>query len=190
MKKGAGTSPFFHQGLGRGHSLALRPVLELGDLRIRVACFLVLNKGEIFMKLKNFVALVMVSWAALFLTGCATPPPPKEKVVLHVSGPDPRIWNQALNNIKNLQDNLGGADKVDVELVVYGFGIDMLKADAKTADRVSATTKTGAKIVACESTMKGRNLAKAEMNPDIGYVPAGVIELMQKQKEGWSYVKP
>jgi len=28
------------------------------------------------------------------------------------------------------------------------------------------------------------------MNADIGYVPAGVIELMAKQQAGWSYIRP
>ena len=30
----------------------------------------------------------------------------------------------------------------------------------------------------------------ADMLPDIGYVPAGVVELMKKQKEGWAYIRP
>ena len=136
-----------------------------------------------------FLLTVLLGTSTLF-TGCATPPPAKEKVVFQVSGDDPRIWNQSLNNIKNVQDAFGGADKVDVELVVYGFGIGMLKAEATIANRVSATSKTGVKIVACEATMRGHKLTKADMNPDIGYVPGGVIELMKLQKEGWAYIKP
>jgi hypothetical protein len=128
--------------------------------------------------------------ASILSSSWANPPPSKERVVLQVSGDDPRIWNQALNNIKNVQDAFGGADKVDVELVVYGFGIDMLKAEATIANRVSTTAKTGVKIVACEATMKGRKLSKDDMNQDVGYVPGGVLELMKLQKEGWAYIKP
>lgn len=136
-----------------------------------------------------FLLSALVACGALF-TGCATSPPPKDKVVFQVSGDDTRIWNQTLNNIKNVQDAYGGADKVDVELVVYGYGIDMLKAEATIANRVSATAKTGVNVVACETTMKARKLTKADMNADIGYVPGGVIELMKRQKEGWAYIKP
>jgi intracellular sulfur oxidation DsrE/DsrF family protein len=28
------------------------------------------------------------------------------------------------------------------------------------------------------------------MNPAISYVPAGVIEIMNRQNEGWAYVRP
>ena len=38
--------------------------------------------------------------------------------------------------------------------------------------------------------MKNMKLAYADMLPNIGYVPAGVIELAQKQRQGFSYIKP
>jgi hypothetical protein len=34
------------------------------------------------------------------------------------------------------------------------------------------------KVVACENTMKAQQLAPADMLPTIGYVPAGVVELL------------
>jgi uncharacterized protein len=38
--------------------------------------------------------------------------------------------------------------------------------------------------------MSAFKLDKAEMRSTIGYVPAGITELMLKQQEGWSYVRP
>jgi hypothetical protein len=38
--------------------------------------------------------------------------------------------------------------------------------------------------------MKGFKLSKDEMLPTVGYVPAGVTELMKKQEEGWAYLRP
>ncbi|MDH5205855.1 MAG: DsrE family protein [Hylemonella sp.] len=131
-------------------------------------------------------ALVAVS--ALF-TGCASTPD-KERVVIQVSDNDPGKWNLALNNAKNVQNVSGGPDKVDVEIVVYGPGIDMLKADSTTANRVNAAIKDGVQVVACENTMRKMKLTKADMNPSISYVPGGVIEIMQRQKQGWAYIRP
>lgn len=113
----------------------------------------------------------------------------KEKVIFQVSDPDPKKWNLALNNVKNVQDALG-KDKVDVELVVYGPGIGMLKLESPTGNRVNASVKDGVKIVACENTMHAMKLTKADMLGSIGYVPGGVIELMKKQKEGYAYIRP
>lgn len=113
----------------------------------------------------------------------------KNKVVFQVSDADPQKWNLALNNAKNVADELGD-DAVDIEIVVYGPGIGMLKADSPVAKRIADTLKKGTKVVACENTMKGQKLVYADMLPAIGYVPAGVVELMKKQREGYAYIRP
>lgn len=113
----------------------------------------------------------------------------KEKVVFQVSDADPKKWNLALNNMKNVQDALG-KDKVDVELVVYGPGIGMLKLESVAGNRVDQAVADGVKVVACENTMHAMKLTKADMLASTGYVPGGVIELMEKQRQGWSYIKP
>lgn len=112
-----------------------------------------------------------------------------EKVVFQVSDADPKKWNLVLNNAKNVQDGLG-AGNVDVEIVVYGPGIGMLKFDSTVASRVDEAKDDGVKIVACENTMQNLNLTKNDMLSSIGYVPGGVIELMKKQKEGYAYIRP
>ena len=113
----------------------------------------------------------------------------KEKVVFQVSDGDPQKWNLALNNIKNVQDALG-KDKVDVELVVYGPGIGMLKMESPVGNRVNDAAANGSKIVACETTMHAQKLSKDDMLKSIGYVPGGVIELMKREKQGWAYIRP
>lgn len=113
----------------------------------------------------------------------------KEKLVVQVSDNDPKKWNLALNNMKNVQDALG-KDKVDIELVVYGPGIDMLKLESSAGNRVGDALANGIKVVACENTMDAQKLTKADMLNGISYVPAGVIELMQKQQQGYAYIRP
>lgn len=113
----------------------------------------------------------------------------KEKVVFQVSDSDAKIWNQALNNVKNVQDALG-RDKADIEIVVYGFGIGMLKIESAVGNRVGDAVAAGVRVVACETTMKAQKLTKDDMLPAISYVPGGVIELMKRQHEGYAYIKP
>jgi len=113
----------------------------------------------------------------------------KNRVVFQVSDSDPQKWNLALNNARNVQEDLG-KDAVDLEIVAYGPGIGMLKADSAVGKRISDALGNGVKVVACENTMKGQKLTKADMLPAIGYVPAGVVELMQRQREGYAYIRP
>ena len=113
----------------------------------------------------------------------------RNRVVIQVSDADPARWNLALNNAKNLQSDLGAAN-VDIEIVAYGPGINMLKADSVVATRIADAVNAGVKVVACENTMRNSKLTKAEMSTAVGYVPAGVVEIMQKQSEGWAYLRP
>jgi intracellular sulfur oxidation DsrE/DsrF family protein len=113
----------------------------------------------------------------------------KTRVVVQVSDADPVRWNMALNNIRNLQEDLG-AGNVTVELVAYGPGIGMLKLDAPSNSRISEAIKAGVQVSACENTMRGQKLARADMHPDIGYVAAGVVEIIQRQQQGWAYLRP
>lgn len=113
----------------------------------------------------------------------------KNRVVLQVSDNDPAKWNLALNNALNVQKDFG-MDDVDLEIVVYGPGIHMLKAGSPVAQRVASALTNGVKVVACQNTMEGMHLEKHDMLPAIGYVPAGVVELMKKQQQGWAYIRP
>ena len=114
-------------------------------------------------------------------------PPGKERVIIQVITPEQRIWNQALNYVENLQD-LYGRDNVEIEIVALGWGIGMLKFDSPLATRVADSGRRGARLSACEVTMGRQKLTKQDMLPDIGYVPAGLGQIIKRQKEGWSYI--
>lgn len=111
------------------------------------------------------------------------------KVVIQVSDNDPAKWNLALNNARNVQADLG-KDKVDVEIVAYGPGLGMLKADSKVSGRLAEALDNSIGLMACENTMRNTKTTKADMYGGISYVDAGVVHIMKRQREGWSYVRP
>ena len=113
----------------------------------------------------------------------------RQKLVIQMSDNDPSKWSLALNNAKNVQDDLGAAN-VDIEIVAYGPGINMLKLESPAGSRVADAMKAGVKVVACENTMRALKLAKDDMQPAISYAPAGVTEIMRLQQAGWSYIRP
>lgn len=113
----------------------------------------------------------------------------RQGIVIQVSDNDPAKWNLALNNAKNLQDDVGAAN-VDIEIVAYGPGIGMLKLESPTGARIADAMKDKIKVTACENTMRGQKLTKDDMLSGISYVPAGVTEIMKKQGEGWAYLRP
>ncbi|MCM2289957.1 MAG: DsrE family protein [Sulfuritalea sp.] len=136
-----------------------------------------------------FVQLVFAATLLAAGAPAALAEPAKPSVIIQVSDSDTKTWNQALNVVKNVQAEYG-KDKVDIELVVFGNGSGLLKFDSPLANRIDETLASGANVAMCENTMKGQKLTKADMHPKIGYVKAGIIEIIEKSKQGWTVVRP
>lgn len=113
----------------------------------------------------------------------------KNKLVIQVSDADPKKWALALNNAKNVQQDLGKSN-VEIEIVAYGPGLGMLKMDSEVSNRVQEAQNDGVRLVACENTMTNQKISKDDMLPKIGYVKAGVTQIMQRQQQGYAYVRP
>jgi len=113
----------------------------------------------------------------------------KQRVVFQVSDNDAAKWNLALNNARNVQQDLGRGN-VEIEIVAYGPGLGMLKMESKVADRLAAALDSNVSLVACENTMTNTKVNKTEMYGGISYVQAGVTHIMKRQREGWAYIRP
>jgi intracellular sulfur oxidation DsrE/DsrF family protein len=133
--------------------------------------------------------------AAALLGGCAgmgVSKPAKERVVIQVSDGDPKTWNQALNVVANMKANYAKrGTESEIQIVAFGMGIQMLKDDAVVANRVREAIKAGgAQMVACENSMGRFKLTKDMMMDGITYSETGVIYIIEKQREGWSAIRP
>ena len=133
------------------------------------------------------LAAPMGLWAQSSTTATETFPP-KYRVVMQVSNPEPRGWHQTLNNAMALTKNVG-RENVQIEIVANGMGIGMLKYNSPDAKEVAAVLGLGVKVLACGETMKALMLEKDDMLPNIGFVPGGLIEVLDRQRDGWQYVK-
>ncbi len=130
--------------------------------------------------------------AVAALSGCAVTQESAQsevkKVVIQVSDGDPQKWNLALNNARNVQADLG-KDKVQVEIVAYGPGLAMLKSDSPVAARLAQALDQSVGLMACENTMRSTRTTREHMYSGVSYVDAGVVHIMRRQREGWSYVR-
>jgi uncharacterized protein len=142
--------------------------------------------------MKKMHGIVGLLLSAFLLSGALALPAQadeKAKLVIQVSDNDTGKWNLALNNAKNIQKDLGKAN-VELEIVVFGPGIGMLKAESEVGNRVAEAVESGIKVLACQNTMRNQKLNKEDMLGSVGYVPAGVVEIMQKQHQGYAYLRP
>ena len=125
---------------------------------------------------------------AIALAGNVAMAAGKQGVVLQVSDDDPRVWTQALNNAMNVIQDLG--QDTPVEIVAYGPGLKMFMIDSEVNNRLTDASKMGIALIACGNTMRRTGVTSRNLHPQVRVVPSGIVEIIQKQKAGWTYVKP
>jgi intracellular sulfur oxidation DsrE/DsrF family protein len=139
----------------------------------------------------RLVAAVLVAASLSARAADATAPVAvavREQAIFAVTDADPAKWNFTLGNIANALDGIG-ADKADIELVIYGPAIAMLKKDSVVADKLAAALARGVRIAACQNSMRGFKIEAADLVPGAVVVPAGVVELIRREHAGYAYVR-
>jgi uncharacterized protein len=121
------------------------------------------------------------------------------RLLIQVDQNDPAVMNLALNNATNVAEFYRGrGERVDVDIVAYGPGLNMLRADTSpVADRIrgmkDAAFPQTVRFSACNVTKEGMEKKEGKtlaMLPESSMVPSGVVHMMEMQEKGWSYVRP
>ena len=121
------------------------------------------------------------------------------RIAVHVDQNDPQIMNMALNNVTNVIEYYRARNEdVEIEIVAYGPGLHMLRADTSPVqDRIKHLKDMvfPGKIQFSACNVTKQSMEKTEGHaiailPDATIVPSGVIRLMELQEKGWSYVRP
>lgn len=134
--------------------------------------------------------LILAPLFAVVLGGCAmTQEKPRQQVVLQISDDNVKTWQTAFNVVNNLT-NTYGKGNVDVEIVAFGDGINALTFDSKAASRIPGANAQGAKVIACENSMRRFKLSQNDMAPELVYVEAGVRRIIERQGQGWVVIRP
>jgi uncharacterized protein len=121
------------------------------------------------------------------------------RLVIQVDQDDPAVMNLALNNATNILEYYRTkGETVDLDIVTYGPGLTMLRADTSPVkDRIKRIKDLAfpstVQFSACNNTKE--NMEKKEGHPvtvvsDAVLVPSGVVRLMELQEKGWSYLRP
>ena len=123
----------------------------------------------------------------------------QHRVAIQVNQNDPDLMNLALNNAANVMEYYRGRNEdVEVEIVTYGPGLHMLRDDSSPVkERIKQLAEGSypAKIsfAACNNTKQGMEKREGhaiKIIPQATIVPSGVVQLMELQEQGWSYVRP
>jgi len=118
-------------------------------------------------------------------------------IAFQIDDNDPQRMNLVLNNVNNViahYHSLG--DEVEIEVVAYGPGLHMLRADTSpVAPRIAQMSleHDNLHFDACNNTlqaMQRQSGAEVPLLDEARIVPAGVVRLVELQEQGWSYIRP
>ncbi len=118
-------------------------------------------------------------------------------LAIHVDENDKFKMNLALNNAENVTKYYKAkGDTVKIEIVTYGPGLVMLRSDkspVKARIEKISLELDNIQFSACGVT-RGKMAKKEGMDIPImaeaTMVPSGVVQLMELQEKGWSYIRP
>jgi uncharacterized protein len=141
------------------------------------------------------VALMSMAFASASPAADGKP----HRIAIQVDQNDPQVMNLALNNATNVIEYYRARNEdVDVDIVTYGPGLHMLRADTSPVqDRIKHLKEMAfpgkIQFSACDNTKQGMEKTEGHaisILPDATIVPSGVVRLMELQEQGWSYVRP
>ena len=123
------------------------------------------------------------------------------KALIHVD--QTRNLQLALNNSKNL---LAQAEEtgvvIELELVFNGPAIVNLVAgensggenagdeSAEFEAEIKSLIKRGVKVFGCQNSLSSNGISAEDLIEGVETVPAAILELIEKQHQGYAYVKP
>ena len=148
-----------------------------------------------FIRLLAFAALMSMAFAPASQAADGK----THHIAIQVDQNDPQVMNLALNNANAVIEYYRGKNQeVDLEIVAYGPGLHMLRADTSPVqDRVKHLKDMvfpgKIQFSACNNTKQGMEKAEGHaisILPEATVVPSGVVHVMELQEQGWSYVKP
>jgi uncharacterized protein len=121
------------------------------------------------------------------------------RIAIQIDQNDPQVMNMVLNNATNVIEYYRARNEdVDVDIVAYGPGLYMLRADTSPVqDRIKRLKDMvfpgKLQFSACNNTKQGMEKTEGHaisVVPEASIVPSGVVHLMELQEQGWSYVRP
>lgn len=113
---------------------------------------------------------------------------PAHRIVMQLTSADAMVHKSLVKQLNNLKN--GWADSVQIEVVCHGPGLDFLVTErTKYKDEIYQLKQRGIVFIACENSMKEREVPKEAILPDMHFVVMGIGEIVVKQEQGWTYIK-
>ncbi len=143
---------------------------------------------------KILIALVCVFSFTLAETEFAEPKPAIDnprQLVFGIPSGDLKEINRILSTVNNVM-KFYRPENTEVVIVAYGQGLNALlkKGDPEVRKRIEALMTYDVEFIACGNTMRTLHIEKKDLLDDIGFATAGIVEIIERQLQGYIYAQP
>lgn len=144
------------------------------------------------------IGILMISLSALCMAHAGQPAQEatrqtdtKRQVVFHIDADQEERLLMALENTRNLFKEIP-PEQCSVHMVTNGKAVNLFRKDRAAAygAEMEALYKQGVHFKACRNAMAKNNVKKSDLLEICEVVPAGILELINLQREGFAYIKP
>lgn len=137
---------------------------------------------QIFLKPLLLLSMVVMAFSPLRAQEAS------HKIVMQLTSSDPMVHKGLLKQLNNLKDGWG--DSVQMVVVCHGPGIEFLQTEkTQYREQIYKAMERGVVFIACENTLKEKNMNREQILPEMQYVRMGIAEIVRRQEQGWSYIK-
>lgn len=142
------------------------------------------------------VLVVLGSWAAAAQTAPQAPiidkPFAEHHLAIQLSDNDPKKEALTISVANNLL-RYYGLDRIAIEVVTFGPGIDLLRAGSPRRAEVDSLVSQGVQFDVCMNTIETierETGQKVDLNPHAVKVEAGVAQILALTEKGFTLVRP
>jgi len=147
--------------------------------------------------MRTFITLVLLAISLNFIqaeTEFAEPKPSMDNPRKFIF-PITKWNNDEIHHILGSANNVikfYGVDNTEVVIVAYSQGIKALlnHRDIKIKKRVKSLMTYDVEFIACQNTMTTLKIDKKELLDGVEVVTAGIVELIERQLQGYIYIRP
>jgi len=118
------------------------------------------------------------------------------KVLLHITSAEVESGLNTLDNLQQLlEDYKHRGKEVLIEVVANGEGIKLLQAEnTPVAKRISELSRLYENLTfaACSNTIEQMRISKGliiELIPEVRLIDSGVVQVIERQAQGWTYIR-
>jgi hypothetical protein len=144
--------------------------------------------------MKKLILLIMVSVLSFGQMEFADPKPSFEnprKWVIKLRSANIETVNHMLGSIYNVL-KVYPTESIKISVVAYAQGMRALRKDYDpvTLQKIQSLMEYEVEFIGCINTMDTMNWKEDEFIDDIGYVQAGIAEVIERIAGGWINVTP